>query len=148
MTKLNSLSVSSPADEIVSSHLAVVVAARQSQAVTVSVNDVEIEVQHHAHGLPALSEGERVIIDLLGNGQAIVRTVLAGAENHAVTAQYHIVDRIARLELPPEVEGFQINLGNARIELHRDGRLTLNAQTIVSDAEGTHQITGHPVKLN
>ena len=148
MTRIKSLSNYSPADEIVSSHMAVVASVKGAVAMTVTVSDDAIEVQEHAHGLPALSEGDRVIIDLLGNGKAIIRTLLASAANHSVAAQYQIVDRIARLELPPGVEGLQISLGKAQIELNRNGRLSLNGQTIISEAEGNHQIIGNPVNLN
>ncbi|MEJ2044733.1 MAG: hypothetical protein P8X74_21015 [Reinekea sp.] len=141
-------SISNPNEVIQTSYLTEIVNISPCGKVSVRLNQAEVAVQLFVRGLPALKEGDSVLVDVLANGNVIVRSVVESFQHKRSVIEFTEEKGHAQIAMPEHVDSFSIALGNAQIELNRNGNLRLNGETIVSNASGLNQLLGKPVSLN
>ena len=145
-TKFNSKC--NPQETIKTSCLTEVADILPSGEVLVNLQQNSVPVNFFVQGLPVLNVGDAVLVDILADGNVIVRARVEPLQRNRHVAEFVVEDGHAQIAMPEHVNSLSIALGVARIELNRNGQLRLNGETIVSDSNGLNQILGKPVSLN
>ncbi|ADZ92278.1 hypothetical protein [Marinomonas mediterranea] len=117
--------------------------------ITVWLSQKQVDVLYCARGLPELQVEDWVIIDETEEGSVIIRDVIDNIHGRrGGVMEYTEEEGHAQVSMPKHVDRLTVALGDARIELNRNGNLRLNGKNILSESSGLHQLSGQPVSLN
>ncbi|WP_028672266.1 hypothetical protein [Saccharospirillum impatiens] len=131
---------------VVAQHVADVDQVHQGRCESVLVDGRPVAIDVHPSQLPAVQQGDAVLVIELADQRHILNQVLTETPG-VFSAQIVIENGTARVHLPEGIEQYEMVVGDSRVQLS-EGRVRLNGRELLSEAEGRHRLLGHPIELN
>lgn len=144
MSRLSIHTVSAHRTDAAARGLARVLEARAGEALRVRLEGRDLPVRVHLDDVPALEAGDQVLVELLGEGVAVVGRCRQPGELPAGRISQD-ADGALHIEA---VAGIVLRVRDSRIELRADGAVVIDGRTVYTLAQGVNRIQGATVEIN